>query len=111
MEEKLINVAMEIILHAGDARNLAVQSMNMELEGKKEAAQQLLQEAKECIKLAHLVQTNIIQEEARGQRMDICLLFIHAQDTLMTIVTEINVMEQMIKMNRKLEEKINGICQ
>lgn len=110
MDEKIINVAMEIILHAGEARNLATKAMIAEMDGEKEKAQELLALAKENVKKAHLSQTKVIQDEARGDKIEICLLFIHAQDTLMTIASEVNVMEQMMKMNRKLEEKINGIC-
>lgn len=110
MNDTVINVAMEIILHAGEARNLAMKAMAAEMEGQKEQALQLLTQAKENVKKAHLAQTDILQEEARGHRMDICLLFIHAQDTLMTIASEVNVMEQMMYMHRRLEEKIDGIC-
>lgn len=110
MDEKIINVAMEIILHAGEARNLATKAMIAELDGEKEKAKELLALAKENVKKAHLSQTKVIQDEARGDKIEICLLFIHAQDTLMTIASEVNVMEQMMNMNRKLEEKINGIC-
>lgn len=110
MDEKIINVAMEIILHAGEARNLATKAMIAEMDGEKDKAQELLASAKENVKKAHLSQTKVIQDEARGDKIEICLLFIHAQDTLMTIASEVNVMEQMMKMNRKLEEKINGIC-
>ncbi|WP_416326203.1 PTS lactose/cellobiose transporter subunit IIA [[Eubacterium] hominis] len=110
MDEKVINVAMDIILHAGEARNLATKAMMAELDGDKEKAQELLLSAKEYVKKAHLAQTKVIQDEARGNKIEICLLFIHAQDTLMTIASEVSVMEQMMKMNRRLEEKINGIC-
>lgn len=110
MDEKVINTAMDIILHAGEARNLATKAMMAELDGDKESAQELLASAKEYVKKAHISQTKVIQDEARGDKIEICLLFIHAQDTLMTIASEVNVMEQMMKMNRKLEEKINGIC-
>lgn len=108
MNERVINLAMEIILHAGDARNHAIEAMSAHLNGDMLKAKELLHEAKNCVKKAHLVQTEVIQDEARGNKIDICLLFIHAQDTLMTIASEVNMMEQMILMYNKLEEKING---
>lgn len=110
MDEKLINVAMEIILHAGEARNQAMKAMSTVLDGDYQKGMELLSFAKENVKKAHLAQTKVIQEEARGNKIDLCLLFIHAQDTLMTIASEVTLMEQMIKMNQKLEEKINGLC-
>lgn len=107
MDENVINVAMQIILNAGNARNNVMSAMSAEMSGDKKKANELLDAAKECVKKAHLQQTEAIQEEARGNKMEIGLLFIHAQDTLMTIASEVNMMEQMIKMNRRLEEKIN----
>lgn len=109
MDSQVINVAMEIILYAGEARNLATKAMNAELSGEKEEVYKLLASAKENVKKAHLCQTKVIQEEAKGNNFEICLLFIHAQDTLMTIATEVNIMEQMINMNHYLEEKINKL--
>lgn len=110
MDEKIVNVAMQIILNAGDARNNVMSAMSAEMDGDKKKADELLSIARECIKKAHLSQTEVIQEEARGNKMDICFLFIHAQDTLMTIASEVNMIEQMMRMYRKLEVKIDGYC-
>jgi len=110
MDEKLINVAMQIILNAGDARNNAMSAMSAEMSGDKNKADELLLVAKDYVKKAHLSQTEVIQDEASGNKMDICLLFIHAQDTLMTIVSEVNMIGKMIEIYRKLEEKINECC-
>ena len=32
----------------------------------------------------------------------------HAQDTVMTIISEVSMIRLMIQMNRNLEDKING---
>lgn len=111
MSEKMVNIAMEIILNAGDARTHAVNAMKSELAGDPNAANQSLLKAKESIKNAHNAQTGVICEEAAGGTTELSLLFIHAQDTVMTINSEVSMIELMIKMNRNLEEKINGICQ
>ena len=110
MSEKMVNIAMEIILNAGDARNHAAKAMKAELAGDRKAADQCMLDAKESIKNAHNAQTGVICEEAGGGKTELSLLFVHAQDTVMTINSEIILIEMMIKMNRKLEDKINGIC-
>lgn len=110
MNEEMTNVAMQIILNAGDARNHVTSAMGEELKGNRDEADKLFLLARECVKKAHLYQTEVIQDEARGNEKKVGLLFIHAQDTLMTIVSEINLIEQMIKMNRRLEDKINENC-
>lgn len=108
MDEKIVEVAMEIIVSAGAARKRATEAMSIELEGNKNKADECLREADEAIKKAHNAQTDVIQDETRGIKTELSLLFIHAQDTVMTISSEVNLIKLMIKMNRKLEEKING---
>ena len=108
MENEILDVAMQIILNAGEARNDITKAMQFELIGEKENSELLIARAKENIKLAHLAQTKTIQDEARGKKIELCVLFVHAQDTLMTIASEVNMIEQMIKMYRKLEDRVNG---
>jgi len=45
---------------------------------------------------AHAAQTEIIQAEARGVQYEYCMLFNHAQDTLMTINSEIELCSSLI---------------
>lgn len=110
MDEKLIDIAMEIILEAGDARTHATDAMRAELEGDRDRSDQLMKQAKECIKKAHTAQTDVIQAEARGEKTQFSLLFMHAQDTVMTIISEVNMIGLMIEMYRKQEDKQNGNC-
>ena len=67
-----------------------------------------LKEADEAIKKAHNAQTDVIQDECRGNPTELSLLFMHAQDTVMTIISEVSMIRLMIQMNRNLEDKING---
>lgn len=110
MNEEVITVAMEIILNAGNARTHAVNAMKAELVGERKTADTLMLQAKECIKESHNAQTGVICKEAGGNATELSLLFIHAQDTLMTINSEVGMIDLMIEMNRNLEDKINGIC-
>lgn len=107
-----VRIGMSILLHAGDARNAANDSMKKLLSGRYAEAEELLHEAKQHIQEAHKLQTDVIQKEARleyegSEQRCIPLLFIHAQDTIMTIMTEVNLIEQMETMYQKLEEKID----
>ncbi|WP_207940736.1 PTS system, cellobiose-specific IIA component [Enterococcus sp. DIV2402] len=95
-ENELISVAMKIIIHAGDARNQLVEALNFAKQFDFFAAENLIQKAEQNIVLAHKAQTSVIQEEASGHSFDISLLFIHAQDTLMTINSELRMTKEMI---------------
>ena len=80
---------MGIIINAGDARTCAADAMQAELRGDRAAA-------------------DVIQDECRGNPTELSLLFMHAQDTVMTIISEVSMIRLMIQMNRNLEDKING---
>lgn len=67
-----------------------------------------MEEAKEFLRIAHVSQTEIIQDEARGIGYPHSLMFNHAQDTLMTINSEYNMASDMIGLFKVLIEKING---
>lgn len=95
-ENMLIPVAMNIILHAGDARTLITEALSLAKKGDFKQAKSYMNRAEEEIVLAHKSQTETIQDEARGVKHDISLLFIHAQDTLMTINSEFRLAQHLI---------------
>lgn len=95
-QNELISVAMQIILHAGDARNFARESLSLAKNFEFEKADHKLKEAEESLVLAHKSQTEIIQNEASGHSYQFSLLFAHAQDTLMTIQSELKMSKEMI---------------
>lgn len=105
-ENELIPVAMQIILNAGDARNSAVDALNAVKKGDFKLAREKVTEAKKFIVLAHNSQTDIIQKEAGGAKYEPCLLFTHAQDTLMTINSEITLTENIVDLFEVYEEKL-----
>ena len=45
---------------------------------------------------AHNAQTSVIQSQVSGENVEYSLLFIHAQDTLMTITTELRMTKKMM---------------
>ncbi|MDB1694658.1 PTS lactose/cellobiose transporter subunit IIA [Enterococcus casseliflavus] len=102
-ENELIPIAMQIIIHAGDARNLLVDAMKMAKTFDFSAAEKKLFEAEKKIVLAHKAQTEVIQKEANGHYYEIFFLFVHAQDTLMTINSEVKMTKEMIDILRIVE--------
>jgi PTS system cellobiose-specific IIA component len=102
-KEELISISMEVILHAGNARNLVFQAVNKASESMFEEADQLITDANAEVTIAHRAQTNMLQKEAEGIDIPYSPLFGHAQDTLMTVKTEINMMQEMIKLYKKMK--------
>lgn len=107
--EVLNQAAMKIILHAGDCRkylNDAICAVYEE-EGQM-VVQEKLKAAKQEITKAHRIQTEMIQNTIMNENQPASLLFTHAQDTLMTINSELLMVKHMLKLYEKLEGKING---
>ncbi|MEG0273693.1 PTS lactose/cellobiose transporter subunit IIA [Amedibacillus sp. YH-ame10] len=108
-DNELIQVAMQIILHAGDARIKTEEALACAKKFDFDGAKRCQEEAKECIHQAHIAQTGVIQNETRGQQYTPCLLFAHAQDTIMTIMSEAKLASELIDMfqilNTKIEQK------
>lgn len=96
----LIPVSMNIILNAGDARTDAFNAIQDAKNGNFESADEKIARAEEAIKAAHTAQTEVLQEEMSGTPHELCILFIHAQDTLMTIKSELSMAKEMIDLYR-----------
>lgn len=107
-ENELVEVAMQIILHAGDARIKTEEALKKAKVFDYEGANASLLDARECLRLAHVAQTEVIQNETRGKSYEPCLLFNHAQDTLMTIMSEEKLAQEIVEMfevfYKKMEE-------
>lgn len=104
-ESELVPVAMQIIMHAGDARLKITDALKEAKQFAFDKAAEEMTEAKKEITLAHNCQTEIIQNEASGINYGFSLLFAHAQDTLMTINSEVRMAEEMIDILKLLSEK------
>ena len=100
-EECVITAAMNIILHAGNARNILRDAGKCIAD--LDAIAQQLEEARGSILLAHKAQTDILHEEAEGKHIEVTVLFSHAQDTLMTTQSELFFVETLyeLEMNRR----------
>ena len=100
-------VAMEVILNASNGRNLIDEAMSFILNDDFKKAKELLVEADKHILKAHVAQTKIIQGQASGENMEYSLLFIHAQDTIMTSNSELRVIKSLLPIFEKYSRELN----
>lgn len=98
------NVIFEIILHAGNARAEAYAALRAAQDGDFSAAEQALKQAETEVGAAHRAQADLIQQEAQGNKVDVSLLLVHAQDHLMTAMAEKNLIENMVGMHKTIRE-------
>jgi PTS system cellobiose-specific IIA component len=109
MDEKVMTIAMEIIMHAGDGRLRVSEALNAVSKNDYVGAAEKLKEAQKEITQAHRLQTDMIQDEAKGEGPGYSLLFTHAQDTLMTINSEFTLAKQLVKVFESFEERFSKI--
>lgn len=105
MVDNMEVIILEIISQGGTAKGLAYEALEAAENGDFKKAEELLKESDECLREAHKIQTEIIQAEARGEKTEVSVLFVHAQDHLMTAIEAKTLIEHIIKLHKKLEAK------
>jgi len=98
--EELEMAVMNIIINSGDCKNHAYMALNNVNDGKYEEADKELQLSNDAIAKAHDSQTMFLHKEANGEKIEMSVLFVHAQDHLMTAITEKNLIEQIIELRK-----------
>lgn len=102
--DNINNLAFQLILFAGNGRSYAMEAIEEAKKGNFQKAEELIKKAGEEISKAHSFQTELIQQEAQGQTVDVNILLVHAQDHLMTsmVVRDLaNEIIELYKVNRR----------
>jgi len=97
--EELELITVEIVAYAGSKY---VEALNYANEGNFGEAEKLIEEASELINEAHKVQTNMIQMEAAGNKVDVSFLMVHAQDHLMTVMLLRDIVKNFVNLAKKI---------
>lgn len=94
--------AFHLILHGGNARSCSMEAIDCAKRGEFTEAEAKLQEALEELKEAHRVQTDLIQKEAGGEKTEVTLLMVHAQDHLMNAITVKELASEFVELYKKM---------
>lgn len=108
----LEEIVFTIISHAGNAKSMCFEALRSARSEDFEKAELLIKEAKEELSETHSIQFGMIQKEARGEKQEITLLLMHAEDHLMSAILAKDLIEQMIEMckeNKKYREVIKDV--
>lgn len=108
LDDELNIVAMQVILNAGDARNFMDKAIDALGNADYGAVDARLRDADESILKAHNAQTGMIQRQAAGEKFEYSLIFVHAQDTLMTIDAELHLFKRLLPVLRGLQQQGRG---
>ena len=103
------SIVFEIISNGGNAKGLIYEAISCSERGDFKEADALLEEADVYLTKAHKIQTELIQQEASGNHNEVTILFVHAQDHLMSAMELKTMEEKLIRINKRiydLEQKM-----
>ncbi|MBY7144356.1 PTS lactose/cellobiose transporter subunit IIA [Virgibacillus sp. NKC19-3] len=104
--------SMNIILHAGSAKNYLHEALQDARNTAFDQVDSKIKQASEELLEAHKLQTTFIQEDAKDSLGNLPVLLVHAQDHLMTVMSEKSLVEEMVEIYRNqhvLNEKVNRL--
>lgn len=102
--DEIKQISFRIILHAGNARSLAMEGISLSKRYQFEQAENKISEADKEFSLAHQAQTHLLQAEAKGMKYEVPIILVHAQDHLMTAMTVKDLAVEMIEMYQKMSQ-------
>lgn len=85
-KEEVSMIGFEIVAYSGDARSKLLLAVEKAKGQNFDEAKKLIDEAQESLNDAHHAQTVLLQQEARGEDVEIGFITVHAQDHLMTTI-------------------------
>ncbi|HIR91198.1 MAG TPA: PTS lactose/cellobiose transporter subunit IIA [Candidatus Limicola stercorigallinarum] len=100
MDESKYENALQIILHAGNAKSSALMAIDAAHDGNFDEADKLLSEAQSEMTAAHKFQFELTQAEANGQPVDINIILLHAEDHLTMAIMASDLAERFIELYR-----------
>lgn len=97
-------IVFTIISESGEAKSLCMEAIDFAKQGAFDKAEQCIEEAERKLASVHLKQTSLIQSEAQGNRIEISLLLIHAQDHLMNAGILKDLGREFIELYRNMKK-------
>jgi len=93
-------ISFGIIANAGDARSFAFGALEAAKAGNFEEAEELLKKSNAAAVEAHHAQTELLVKEANGEKTPVDVLLVHAQDHLMTSMLAVELIKELITINK-----------
>ncbi|MBA4493973.1 PTS lactose/cellobiose transporter subunit IIA [Paenactinomyces guangxiensis] len=103
--EQMQTAAFQIISYSGDARSSYLEAIREAREGNFERAEELIKIGEKAYHEIHQVHFSLIQKEANGETLPFSLLFMHAEDQMLTTETIKLLALEMIQMCKFMRER------
>lgn len=102
--EKMYEIAFQIIVHAGESRSLSSEAMDAAENYDFEKAEELLKKANDEFLECHQIQTDLLTAEANGESSPVNIILVHSQDHLTMATMAMENARRWIEINKKLEK-------
>ncbi|MFY4774451.1 PTS lactose/cellobiose transporter subunit IIA [Metabacillus sp. RGM 3146] len=97
-------VAFQMISQVGSARSSFMEALQFAREGNNEAANEKITEAQSFLTDGHRVHAELIRKEASGEKVEISLLVLHAEDLMISTETLGELAKEMIFMYQEFRK-------
>jgi cellobiose PTS system EIIA component len=98
-------VSFQLISNVGEARSALFEAMRAAREECFEEADKLVRDAEDSLIKAHESHSSLIMQEASGDKVQISLLLMHAEDQLMTTELLKGIAKEVILTHKKYSNK------
>lgn len=102
--DELYEIAFNLIMSAGNSKSNSMMAIKAAKEFRFEAAEKLLEQAKDEFANAHHIQTDLIQGEAGGEKKELNLIMVHAQDHLTMAMMAYDNAQEFLNLYRLIDE-------
>ncbi|WP_295753419.1 PTS lactose/cellobiose transporter subunit IIA [uncultured Holdemanella sp.] len=99
-KEEVSLIGFEIVAYSGEARSKLLLAIEKAKAKEFEECKKLIDEANESLNDAHKSQTTLLQQEARGENVEIGFITVHAQDHLMTTILLKDIVNNLLDIYR-----------
>lgn len=94
-------VIFEMISHVGGARSSLMEALRFARQGSFTEAENKIKEASDLLSSGHKVHGQLVQKEASGEKVELSLLMVHAEDLMMTTEILKELVQEMLHMYRE----------
>lgn len=101
VNETMDLVGFSIISNVGTAKSLVMEALYAAKEGQFDLAEEKLAESRQFFIEGHKIHSSLIQKEASGEKVEFSMLFMHAEDQLMSAETISELVKEMIEMYKR----------
>ncbi len=103
--EGLELISFQIISAVGSARSNYIEAISCARNGEYERAEELIKEGDELFVGGHKAHAELIQQEASGNKTEVQLLLVHAEDQLMAAESFGVLAKEFIEVYKKINSK------